>query len=93
VQTVLPLPDGSPVQGAWRTYGVLWTETGYTFYVDGMPLWTTAAAISNRPEDLRLTCEVDDGGWAGFVPAAGYGSRTASAARMEVDWGRVWQRR
>jgi hypothetical protein len=91
VQRVVALPDGSPVQGTWHVYGVLWTATGYTFYVDGMPLWTTAAAISQRPQDIRLTCEVDDGGWAGFVPAGGYGTRTTSVARMEVDWVRVWQ--
>jgi beta-glucanase (GH16 family) len=92
VQRVVPLPDGAPVQGSWHVYGVLWTETGYTFYVDGRPLWTTAAALSHRPQDLRLTCEVDDGGWAGFVPPDGYGSRAASTARMEVDWVRAWQR-
>jgi hypothetical protein len=91
VQKVTALPDGAPVQGAWHVYGVLWTATGYTFYVDGMPLWTTAAALSHRPEDLRLTCEVDDGGWAGFVPPGGYGARAASRARMEVDWVRAWQ--
>jgi beta-glucanase (GH16 family) len=93
VQRVVSLPDGAPVQGSWHTYGVLWTETGYTFYVDGRPLWDTAAAISNRPQDVRLTCEVDDGGWAGFVPEGGYGSRAASTARMEVDWVRAWQLR
>ncbi len=93
VQKVLPLPDGSPVQGAWHTYAVLWTETGYTFYVDEVALWTTAAAVSHRTEDLRLTCEVDDGSWAGSVPRGGYGTREASAARMEVDWVRVWQAR
>jgi len=91
VQRVLPLPDASPVQGEWHTYGVLWTATGYTFYVDDRPLWTTAAAVSLRPEDLRLTCEVDDGGWAGYVPRSGYGSLSTSTARMEVDWVRVWQ--
>jgi beta-glucanase (GH16 family) len=80
------------VQGEWHTYGVLWTETGYTFYVDEAPLWTTAAALSHRPEYLLLTCEVEDASWAGFVPPAGYGARTTSAARMEVDWVRAWQR-
>jgi beta-glucanase (GH16 family) len=91
VQLVVPLPDGAPVQGSWHVYGVLWTATGYTFYVDGRPLWTTAAAVSRRTQDVRLTCEVDDGGWAGFVPPGGYGTRAASTARMEVDWVRAWQ--
>jgi beta-glucanase (GH16 family) len=91
VQRVLALPDGSPVQGEWHRYGVLWTEAGYTFYVDGMALWQSDAALSHRPQDVRLTCEVDDGGWAGYVPPGGYGPRAASTARMEVDWVRVWQ--
>jgi beta-glucanase (GH16 family) len=91
VQRVLPLPDGSPVQGEWHTFSVLWTSTGYTFYVDERPLWTTAAAISLRPEDMRLTCEVADASWAGYVPPAGYGSLATSTTRMEVDWVRVWQ--
>jgi beta-glucanase (GH16 family) len=91
-QRVVALPGGARVQGEWHTYGVLWTETGYTFYVDEAPLWTTAAALSHRPEYLLLTCEVEDASWAGFVPPAGYGARTTSAARMEVDWVRAWQR-
>jgi beta-glucanase (GH16 family) len=91
VQRVLPLPDGSPVQGFWHTYAVLWTPDGYVFYVDGLRLWSTAAALSHRAENLHLTCEVDDASWAGYVPAAGYGARGASVARMDVDWVRVWQ--
>lgn len=91
VQAVLPLPDGSPIQGEWHTYGVLWTETGYTFYVDEMALWTTQAAVSHVPHDVRLTCEVEDASWAGYVPAEGYGSRETSVTRMEVDWVRGWQ--
>jgi beta-glucanase (GH16 family) len=90
-QRVLALPDGSAIQGAWRTFGVLWTEQGYTFYVDGLPLWSTSEAVSQRPEAIYLTCEVDDGGWAGDVPPGGYGAREASTTGMHVDWVRVWQ--
>ncbi len=93
LQKVTALPDGAPVQGTWHVYGVLWSAAGYTFYVDGMQLWTEDAPVSHRPEDLRLTCEVDDGGWAGFVPKGGYGDRRSSTTRMEVDWVRVWQPR
>jgi beta-glucanase (GH16 family) len=91
-QKVALLPDGSPVQGAWHTYGVLWTETGYIFYVDGLQLWTTSAAVSLRSESIRLTCEVQDRTWAGTVPTGGYGSRDASTTGMRVDWVRVWQK-
>lgn len=92
-QRVTALPNGAPVQGTWHVYGVLWTDAGYTFYVDGMTLWTVDAPVSRRPEHLMLTCEVDDGSWAGYVPNGGYGSREASHTRMEVDWVRAWQAR
>jgi beta-glucanase (GH16 family) len=91
VQLVRALPGGAPVQGVWHTYAVLWTPEGYTFYVDEQPLWTVPGPVSHRPQDVHLTCEVDDGSWAGFVPPGGYGPRATSTARMEVDWVRAWQ--
>jgi beta-glucanase (GH16 family) len=91
VQLVRALPGGAPVQGEWHVYSVLWTPEGYTFYVDAMPLWTPEAPISHRPQDVHLTCEVDDGSWAGFVPPGGYGPRGTSTAGMEVDWVRAWR--
>ncbi|WP_242354336.1 MULTISPECIES: glycoside hydrolase family 16 protein [unclassified Anaeromyxobacter] len=92
VQKVVSLPGNAPIQGEWHVFGVMWTETGYTFYVDGLPAWTTAAALSHRSEYLQLTCEVADASWAGYVPAGGYGSRVTSTTRMDVDWVRVWQK-
>ena len=68
-QRVVPLPDGAPVQGAWHTYGVLWTEKGYTFYVDGMELWTIDEAVSRRGEAIYVTCEVEDGTLGRLHPA------------------------
>jgi beta-glucanase (GH16 family) len=91
-QKVTALPGGAAVQGAWRTYGVLWTEDAYVFYVDGVELWRSTEAISRVPEAIQLTCEVQDRSWAGDVPPGGYGSRTASTTGMQVDWVRVWQR-
>jgi beta-glucanase (GH16 family) len=90
-QRVTHLPDNSKVQGAWHTYGVLWTATGYVYYVDGMEIWRPDAPTSHTAEDIRLTCEVEDGTWAGNVPASGYGSLATSTTRMDVDWVRVWQ--
>jgi beta-glucanase (GH16 family) len=91
VQRVTPIAGGAPVQGEWHTYGVLWTPTEYTFFVDAVALWTVAKAVSQRSEFLQLTCEVSDADWAGFVPAGGYGPRGLSTTHMEVDWVRVWQ--
>lgn len=92
VQKVVSLPGNAPIQGEWRVFAVLWSETGYTFYIDDLPVWTTDAAVSHRSEYLQLTCEVADASWAGYVPPGGYGSRASSTTRMEVDWVRVWQK-
>jgi beta-glucanase (GH16 family) len=91
LQKVTALPDGSPIQGQWHTYGVMWTDSGYAFYVDGMQLWTQGAPVSHRAEYVNLTCEVADASWAGYVPKGGYGSLDTSTAHMEVDWVRAWQ--
>jgi len=85
-------PGGVPVQGEWHTYGVLWTDTGYTFSMDGVTLWTTNSAISKRSEWIQVTCEVLDASWAGSIPTGGYGPAATSTTGMEVDWVRVWQR-
>jgi hypothetical protein len=85
-------PDGAPsFQGHWHTYGLLWTAEGYTFYLDGAEQWKTNKAVSKRSEYLLLTCEIEDKGWAGDIPAGGYGPREKSTTTMEVDWVRVWQ--
>lgn len=90
-QKVTTLPGSAPVNRAWHVYAVLWTDTDYTFYVDGVPLWRTNVAVSRRSEWLHLTCEVDDGTWPGPIPASGYGTRETSTTGMDVDWVRAWQ--
>jgi beta-glucanase (GH16 family) len=90
-QKVTALPNGAPVQGTWHNYGVLWTAAGYTFYVDGMALWSSTQAISATGESVQLTCEVQGQSWAGNIPVAGYGSRDTSTTGMQVDYVHVWQ--
>ena len=86
-----PAPGAAPLEGAWHVYALRWTPDGYAFYLDGVRQWATAAGLSHRPEFVKLTCEVQDGSWAGAVPVGGYGSRARSRTRMDVDWVRVWQ--
>jgi beta-glucanase (GH16 family) len=90
-QKIAGLPDGGALQGAWRTYGVLWTASSYTFYIDGFEVWTSTDAVSHIPEMIQLTCEVADATWAGNIPPGGYGPRSTSTTGMQVDWVRVWQ--
>jgi beta-glucanase (GH16 family) len=86
-----PGAGAAPLQGAWHVYALRWTAESYTFYLDGVEQWATRSGVSHRPEFIKLSCEVQNGSWAGGVPPAGYGSRGRSATRMQVDWVRVWQ--
>jgi beta-glucanase (GH16 family) len=86
-----PRGAAPPLQGYWHTYGVLWTDASYTFYIDDIPVFAAAAGVSKRTESVWLSCEVQDGTWAGRIPAGGYGPRDRTTSRMEVDWVRVWQ--
>ena len=43
----------------YHRFGVLWDETGYTFYVDGKEDGRTETAISKRPEFILISTEVD----------------------------------
>lgn len=81
------------LNNTWHTYGLLWTEQGYTFYLDDVERWHSRSAVSHGPEYLLLTCEVKQAGWAGTPPArrSGYGNREDSSVGMAVDWVRAWQ--
>lgn len=79
------------LDGSWRVYGLLWTAAGYVFYVDGQPRWQSSAAVSATGQDIRLTCEIKDRGWAGPIPSGGYGSQSEGRYHMDVNWVKVWQ--
>jgi beta-glucanase (GH16 family) len=86
-----PAVDAPRLQGGWHVYAVSWTPDGYRFFLDGVEQWATRWGVSQRPEFILLTCEVEHGAWAGAIPAHGYGSRRLGTTRMQVDWVRVWQ--
>jgi beta-glucanase (GH16 family) len=83
-----------PANEGWHTYAVEWTDKGYRFFYDDVLTWQAPSDIpvSQAPQHLLLTSEVKDGGWAGKVPAGGFGNREKSSAWMEVDWVRAWKR-
>lgn len=76
--------------GSWHTYGMQWTEAGYQFYFDDELIWTALAPVSKRPEYLILSSEVENGVWAGTIPAAGYGAFASSVTNVQVDYVRVY---
>jgi len=77
----------------YHTYGLLWTPDGYTFYIDGEESWHTEKAASHVPEYVILSTEIEDKGWAGDVPAGGYGSFETTKNKMLVDYIRVYQKK
>lgn len=42
----------------FHTFGLLWTSTGYTFYVDGKKVWYTTDGLSKRSEYMILSTEL-----------------------------------
>ncbi len=74
----------------WHTYARLWTDQGYTFYIDGNPVWTINQAISKRTQYNILSAEVEDAFWAGTIPGGGYGDRASSTTKINIDYVRVY---
>ncbi len=72
----------------FHTYGVLWDEKGYTFYIDGVQTMHTSFGVSNAPEYICLSCDLrgEDG-----VPAENAFADLGDTAFI-VDYVRVWQR-
>lgn len=93
---------GSGLNLGFHTYGLAWTPNTQSFYYDGALLYAVtnstvmdpkspAVAVSQAPEYIILSSEVNNGGWAGNVPTGGYGSQSASTTKMTVDYVRVYQ--
>jgi beta-glucanase (GH16 family) len=76
---------------SWHTYGLRWSPAGYEFYYDDTLQWTVTDAVSAHPEYMILSSEVRDAGWAGHIPAGGYGSLATSVTNMQVDYVHVYQ--
>jgi len=73
------------LSAGWHTFGVLWTEDGYVFYVDGEETWRSDEAVSKRPQYMILSLEV--GPWAGDIADA------TLPDSLYVDYVRVYQKK
>ena len=68
----------------FHTYAVEWTESGYTFFIDGRRVWQTNEAVSGTPQFIILSGEIST--WAGGIEPARLPSGSV------FDWVRVWQK-
>ncbi|MGQ7944300.1 Ig-like domain-containing protein [Flavobacterium sp. WC2509] len=72
--------------GNYHIYTMDWTPDYYKFYVDGNLTWTYTANISQTPEFMILSTEIEDGSWAGNIPLGGYGAQGQGSTKMQVDY-------
>lgn len=93
-QSVTRTVSGPIDDGQWHTFGLLWDETGYRFYMDGVLMSTIAASdtvpVSRIAQDIKLTSEVRHQSWAGNIPAGGFGSKSNSSTFLDVDYVRYY---
>jgi beta-glucanase (GH16 family) len=77
--------------GKFHIFGIAWTPSGYTFYVDGQITWTltsSQAPASSAAEYIILDTELPP---SAKVPTGGYGAIGASGnPYLDVDYVRVY---
>ncbi|OOG19790.1 hypothetical protein BWD42_07790 [Sphingobacterium sp. CZ-UAM] len=62
-QVSIPYPE---VDNGYHTFGLLWTDTSYTFFIDGYKTRETNFGLSKRSEYMILSTELT--GWGGPPP-------------------------
>ena len=85
--------DNDPYEN-YNTYGMLWTPDEYIFYVNGHEVGrSTFGGVSQEPEFMILSCEVDGAaatptfGWSGHMER---NDRETFSAEFIVDYVRVY---
>ena len=68
----------------WHTFGLLWTENEYVFYINGQETWRSTRGVSHRAQYIILSLEV--GKWAGKIADA------KLPDHLHVDYVRVYQK-
>jgi beta-glucanase (GH16 family) len=92
---------GAGLATGWHLFALEWTTNFQKFYYDGNLVWTVTnspaqvpippeAPVSQRSQYLILSSEVRDDNWAGTIPVAGYGNRSNSTTKMNVDYVRSY---
>jgi beta-glucanase (GH16 family) len=73
------------IDTGFHTFGLLWTEDGYVFYVNGRETWRADKAVSRRGQFIILSAELS--GWGGD-PAKG-----TFPDEVRFDYVRVYQKK
>lgn len=47
----------SDTPGGWHVFGLLWTEAGYVYYIDGKESWRVDGPVSHRDQFIMLSAE------------------------------------
>ncbi len=92
---------GSSLSTGWHLFALEWTANFQNFYFDGTFVWGVTNSpvqdpippevpVSQRSQYLILSSEVRDGDWAGTIPLGGYGNRSTSTTKMNVDYVRSY---
>lgn len=68
----------------YHTYGLLWDNTGYTFYIDKKEVGHTNVGESDIPKYLVLSMITRD------YEIANYRADMVDTYKLSVDWVRVW---
>jgi hypothetical protein len=79
---IFTMPSGGSPFGQWHTYGLLWTPTALTWYVDNIQV-ATAAPYASTPQSMQLAIAAQPGGVQG-------GATVVNPPTTKVQWVRVW---
>ncbi len=86
--------DNDPYEN-YNTYGLLWTPEEYIFYINGHEVArSTYGGVSEQPEYMILSCEVDGGdgaptfGWSGNIEK---NDKATFCAEYKVDYVRAYR--
>ncbi len=71
----------------YHIFGMQWTPSGYTFYLDGQRTWEFDGAVSHVPHYAILSTEIMFDSWAGDIRK----HRDKLPDDFTVDYVRVWQ--
>lgn len=75
------LPSNSVNYSQWHVYGIQWTASGMTGFIDGNKWWSTNSSSVQPLADSNLTIQLDNLS----------GSTPVKSGEMDVDWAHMYK--